>query len=64
MQLLALRRSEPVLARGGYERWWHEGEVLAWIRSDGSSRFLVALNFAGSVSLGPNEGVMVRPEAR
>lgn len=43
--LLRLRRAEPALALGDYERVWSEGDVLAYIRTDGETRFLVALNF-------------------
>jgi alpha-glucosidase len=43
--LLRLRRAEPALALGGYGRVWHEGDVLAYIRTDGEHRFLIALNF-------------------
>lgn len=61
--LLRLRRAEPALALGDYERVWSEGDVLAYIRTDGETRFLVALNFGdkpavvesvgeGSVALG------------
>lgn len=42
--LLRLRRAEPALALGGYERVWSSGDVLAYIRTDGETRFLIALN--------------------
>lgn len=54
--LLRLRRDEPALALGDYERVWCEGDVLALIRTDGESRFLVALNFGGETATLPDVG--------
>jgi alpha-glucosidase len=42
--LLALRRREPALSVGGWAPVDAEGDVLAWLRTHGDSRFLVALN--------------------
>jgi alpha-glucosidase len=47
-RLLTLRRQEPALSRGDYERLWLTNDVLAWIRTDGTHRFLVAINFAAA----------------
>jgi alpha-glucosidase len=54
--LLSLRRQEPAMAVGGYERVWSEGDVLAYIRTDGKTRFLVALNFGGEAASLPEVG--------
>ncbi|HEV7589567.1 MAG TPA: alpha-amylase family glycosyl hydrolase [Longimicrobium sp.] len=43
-RLLALRRAEPALAIGTYTPVDAEGDVLAFLREHGRSRFLVALN--------------------
>jgi len=45
--LLELRRAEPALSVGGYEEYSCEGSVIAWTRSYGDDRFLVALNLQG-----------------
>lgn len=42
--LIELRRAEPALSVGDYQEVASEGNVLAWIRSYGDSRFLIALN--------------------
>ena len=44
--LLQFRRSEAAISIGDYERVWCHGDVLAYIRTDGKRRFLVALNFS------------------
>lgn len=43
-RLLALRRAEPALAVGAWAPVDAEGAVLAYLRADGATRFLVALN--------------------
>jgi alpha-glucosidase len=43
-QLLALRRAEPAFSIGDWAPVDAEGSVLAYLRSDAGSRFLVALN--------------------
>lgn len=43
-RLIELRRREPALSVGAYEEMACEGDVLAWLRSSGLDRFLVALN--------------------
>jgi alpha-glucosidase len=57
--LLAIRRSEPALQVGDYRSLDADPGVLAYLRSDGASRFLVALNFsavpAGGIDL-PDRG--------
>lgn len=51
--LLDLRRREPALSVGGWAPVDAEGDVLAWLRTHGDSRFLVALNLgAGPATLG------------
>ncbi|HEX2081569.1 MAG TPA: alpha-amylase family glycosyl hydrolase, partial [Longimicrobium sp.] len=42
--LLALRRREPALSLGDWAPVDADGDVLAYLRSHGASRFLVALN--------------------
>ncbi|HEU0300620.1 MAG TPA: DUF3459 domain-containing protein, partial [Longimicrobium sp.] len=42
--LLALRRREPALSLGGWAPVDADGDVLAYLRTHGASRFLVALN--------------------
>jgi alpha-glucosidase len=44
--LLALRRREPALSVGGWAPVDADGDVLAWLRTHGDSRFLIALNLA------------------
>jgi alpha-glucosidase len=72
-RLLALRRAEPALAVGAWAPVDATGSVLAYLRTDGASRFLVALNlgseparlegeWAGEVALSSilgNEGAEV-----
>jgi alpha-glucosidase len=43
-RLLALRRSTPALATGAYEAVEADGDVLAYLRTDGGDRWLIALN--------------------
>jgi alpha-glucosidase len=45
--LIALRRAEPALALGRYERLHADRAVLAYARQHGSRRLAVALNFTG-----------------
>ncbi len=47
-RLIALRRAEPALAVGGYERVPAEDSVLAYRRTLGDRSLLVALNLAGT----------------
>ncbi|HEX5871890.1 MAG TPA: DUF3459 domain-containing protein, partial [Longimicrobium sp.] len=42
--LLDLRRREPALSVGDWAPVDADGDVLAWLRSHGGSRFLIALN--------------------
>jgi alpha-glucosidase len=49
-RLLALRRDGPALAAGAYEPVQADGDVLAYLRTGGDGRWLVALN------LGPGAG--------
>jgi alpha-glucosidase len=50
--LLALRRREPALSLGAWEPVDADGDVLAYLRTHGDARFLVALNLgAGPASL-------------
>jgi len=46
-RLIELRRREPALAVGSYECVPTPSGTFAYVRSDGSRRFLVALNFEG-----------------
>lgn len=54
--LLQFRRSEAAISLGDYERVWHEGGVLAYVRTDGKRRFLIALNFGGEDASLPLDG--------
>ena len=45
MQLINVRRGEPALEVGELERIDTAGDLLTYIRRDGESAFLVALNF-------------------
>ncbi|MBV9108069.1 MAG: DUF3459 domain-containing protein [Gemmatimonadetes bacterium] len=47
-RLLALRRAEPALSVGSWTPVAAEGDVLAYLREHGDSRFLVALNLGPS----------------
>jgi alpha-glucosidase len=49
-RLLALRRSEPALAAGGYEPVRNQGAVLAFWRCLENRRLLIALNMSGRPS--------------
>ncbi|HYR11421.1 MAG TPA: DUF3459 domain-containing protein, partial [Longimicrobium sp.] len=44
--LLALRRREPALSIGDWAPVDAEGDVLAWLRTHGDARFLIALNLS------------------
>jgi alpha-glucosidase len=59
--LLALRRAHPALAIGDYRAVEAEGDVLAYERSAGGERILVALNLGGTAQrLGfPGEGKLL-----
>jgi alpha-glucosidase len=46
--LLALRRARPALSVGSYERLDAEGDVLAYVRTAGDDRCLVALNLGST----------------
>lgn len=46
-RLISLRRAEPALAVGAWEPVDAEGDVLAYVRAERASRFLVALNLGG-----------------
>lgn len=54
--LLQFRRSEAAISLGDYERVWHEGGVLAYVRTDGKRRFLIALNFGAEDASLPLDG--------
>lgn len=45
--LIRLRRAEPALATGRYEPVAMTGDLVAYLRTDGERRFLVALNLGG-----------------
>jgi len=73
--LLALRRREPALSIGGWAPVQAEGSVLAFTRSHGGTRFLVALNLvpepaslrvggSGTVELGTLPGSEGQPVDR
>lgn len=53
-RLIRLRRTEPALQVGRFERVATDGDVLAYVRRDHESAFLIALN------LGPREHVIDR----
>ena len=46
-RLLALRKRAPALVTDAYEPVQADGDVLAYVRSDGDERWLVALNLGG-----------------
>ncbi|HEX3035493.1 MAG TPA: alpha-amylase family glycosyl hydrolase [Thermodesulfobacteriota bacterium] len=45
-RLIALRKAEPALSVGGYKPFNATGNVIAFIRHDTDSRFLIVLNFS------------------
>jgi alpha-glucosidase len=47
-RLLALRHAEPALSVGSWTPIEAEGDVLAYVREHGDSRFLIALNLGAS----------------
>ena len=47
-RLIALRRKELALNVGSYKELFSSDDVLAFTRTDGSSTFLIALNFSGT----------------
>ena len=49
-RLLALRRERPALTAGRYDAVGARGEVLTYVRSEGSDRCLVALNLGSSAA--------------
>jgi alpha-glucosidase len=53
--LLQFRRSEQAISLGDYERVWHDSGVLAYTRTDGNRRFLIALNFGGDATALPSD---------
>ena len=55
-RLLALRRAEPALSTGTWAPVEAEGDVLAYLREGGGSRFLVALNFGATTTVLPFDG--------
>jgi alpha-glucosidase len=64
-RLLALRRAEPALHQGGFEPLGVEGEVLAYARTYGGRRFVVAINFGrGPRGLETGEGRIVLGTSR
>jgi alpha-glucosidase len=61
-RLIALRRSSPALEIGSYAPVAAEGDLLAYVRSAGSQRFLIALNLGSqeqSLDLGALRGRVV-----
>jgi alpha-glucosidase len=46
-RLIALRRAEPALSVGRYQRCFATDDVLVYMREAAARRFLVALNFSG-----------------
>jgi alpha-glucosidase len=57
-RLIRLRQSEPALMVGSYEAVPAEGDIVAYIRTDGEKRFLIILN------LGPEKVSFDLPEGR
>jgi len=49
-RLLALRHAEPALAVGRWEPVDARGDILAYLRAEGDTRFLVALNLASAAA--------------
>jgi alpha-glucosidase len=45
-RLISLRKAEPALSVGSYIPLNAEGDLIAYIRQDASSRFLIALNLS------------------
>jgi alpha-glucosidase len=54
--LLALRRREPALSVGDWAPVDADGDVLAWLRTHGDSRFLIALNLGADPASLPFDG--------
>ena len=46
-RLLEIRHRKPALRVGGYRPWEAGRSVFAYLRDDGQSRLVIALNFAG-----------------
>jgi len=60
--LLALRRNEPALTGGRIEQVKDEGDVLCYVRRDGSNKLVVALNLgAGHTQFLAEAGRVIRP---
>ena len=55
-RLIALRRAEPALSIGSYAAVDADGDVLAFLREHGGTRFLVALNLGPSPASLPWDG--------
>jgi alpha-glucosidase len=61
-RLIALRRANTALEVGSYATVAAEGDLLAYIRADGSTRFLIALNLGAqeqALNLGELKGQVV-----
>jgi alpha-glucosidase len=56
-RLIALRRAEPALSVGRYQRCFAMDDVLVYIREAAARRFLVALNFSGNPAAVPCAGL-------
>jgi alpha-glucosidase len=50
-RLLALRRTEPALSIGAWTEVDAEGDVLAFLRTHGAQRYLVALNLGADAAV-------------
>jgi alpha-glucosidase len=49
-RLIALRQSEPALSIGSYRGLEAEGDVLAYLREEGATRFLLVLNLGSKAA--------------
>lgn len=58
-RLIALRRQSPALSEGTYQQVATSGDLLAYIRADGSERMLVLLNLgAAPVTFALKDGIL------
>ena len=63
VRLIALRRAEPALHAGTYTAVHSDDHTLAYLRTDGTRRFLVALNLTGQPRTVPATDVTRGPAA-
>jgi alpha-glucosidase len=60
-RLISLRQSEPALMAGSYAPLPADGDIIAYLREEGGSRFAVVLNFGGEpVTVALPEGLAGR----